>query len=331
MADTAGEWGVRLQKVADREWAVARQHAALLLRGVSPPRLESHNVPLAPGELAVLRTVVTAGGPVGWGEEHAAAVVATTERLVVSHRLRGWQSFWFTDVKRFDPDLSSSEGWTLMVGWHGGGALRLSGLGVPVLAVHVGARALPGRWMDLPALQALLDGVLRGDDASGTAAAAGLWADAKPSHVAAILEMVAEAMNQLVAGPRPDWVDRLRSHPYAEPLMRTPGTAGELIGSTARLAAETLAAHWADRASSSLRVSRAARIEMFVSQVPAVRPRVQDAARAIFNRAVTTGDHLASHPELEGLRTDELWDVWCGVLWWFEITVRRLKRPTSTL
>jgi hypothetical protein len=329
MTDTAGEWGERLQKVADREWATARQHAAVLLRGGSPPRLEAHNLSLAPGELPVLRTVVTVGGPVDWGEEHACAVVATTERLVVSHRLRGWQSFWFTDIKRFEPDLSSSEGWTLTLRWHWGGALRLTGLGVPVLAVHVGARALPGRWMDLPALQALLDGVVRDDEPAPAAVAAG-WADEKTVHSAAVLEAVAAAMNQLVAGSHPGWVDRLRSHPYAEPLMRSPDTAGELIGSTARLAAETLAAHWADRASSSLRASRGARIEMVVPEVTAVRPRVQDAGRAVFNRAVTTGGPLESHPELEGLRTDELWDVWCGVLWWFEITLRRLNRPTWT-
>ncbi|HEV7171348.1 hypothetical protein [Pedococcus sp.] len=326
MTDTAGEWGARLQKVADREWATARAHAALFLHGGSPPRLESHNLPLAPGELAVLRTVVTVGGPAGWGQEHAAAVIATTERLVVSHRLRGWQSVWFTDVMRFDPDLSSSQGWALTLRLHGGrGALRLWGLGVPVLAVHVGARALPGLWMDLPGLQALLDGVARDADQSGPAAVAAAWVDEAPVHSAALLEAVAAGMDQLVAGPRPDWVERLRSHPDAEALLCRPDTAGQLIDATGRLAAETLSAHWADRTSSSLRVSGEARIEMFVPQVPVVRPRVQDAARAVFNRAVTTGGHVESHPELDGLRTDELWDVWSGVLWWFEITVRRLS------
>lgn len=329
MTDTAGEWGLRLQKVADREWGMARQHAALLLRGGSLPRLESHNLPLAPGELAVLRTVVTVGGPAGWGEDHASAVVATTERLVVSHRLRGWQSFWFTDVVRFDPDLSSSEGWMLTLRLHGGGYLRLSGLGVPVLAVHVAARALPDRWMDLPGLQPLLAGVVE-DEPPGPTAVAAEWADADPVASAALLEAVAAAMNQLVAGPQPDWVDALRSHPDAESVLRRPDTAGELIGATARLAAATLAAHWPDRAPSSLRASRGARIEMFVPQLTAVRPRVQDAARAVFNRAVTTDGHVERHPELEGLRTDELWDVWCGVLWWFEITVRRLSPPRRT-
>ena len=331
MTDTAGERGARLQTVADREWAVARQHAALLLRGGSPPRLEAHNLPLAPGEVAVLRTVVTVGGPAGWGEEHASAVVATTDRLAVSHRLRGWQSFWFTDVKRFEPDLSSSEGWALTLRWHWGGTLRLTGLGVPVLVVHVGARALPGRWMDLPALQALLDGVARDVGEPEAVAVAAVGADEEPVPAAAVLEAVAAAMNQLVAGSQePDWVDRLRSHPDAEAALRHPDTAGELIGATARLAAETLAAHWAGRASSSLRASRGARIEMFVPEVAAVRPRVQDAARAVFNRAVTTAGDVDGHPELEGLRTDELWDVWCAVLWWFEITVRRLNRPGRT-
>lgn len=319
---------MRLQKVADREWVMARQHAALLLRGGSLPRLEAHNLPLAPGELAVLRTVVTVGGPTGWGEEHASAVVATTERLVVSHRLRGWQSFWFTDVKRFEPDLSSSEGWALTLRWHGGGVLRLTGLGVPVLAVHVGAMALSGRWMELPELQALLDGVVQDDDEPEAAAVAVAEADEERVPSVAVLEAVAAAMNQLVAGPQqPGWVDRLRSHPDAEAVLRRPDTAGELIDATARLAAKTLAAGWA---SSSLRVNRGARIEMFVPELSPVRPRVQDAARAVFNRAVTTAGHVESHPELEGLRTDELWDVWCGVLWWFDITVRRLNRPSRT-
>jgi hypothetical protein len=318
---------MRLQKVADREWAMARQHAALLLRGGSPPRLESHNLPLAPGELAVLRTIVTVGGPVGWGEEHASAVVATTERLVVSHRLRGWQSFWFTDVVGVEPDLSSSEGWALTLRSHGGGALRLTGLGVPVLAVHAGAMALPDRWMDLPALQALLDGVVRDDDEPEAPDVDAVGTDEEPVPSAAVLEAVAAALNELLTGPQqPDWVERLRSHPDAEAALRQPDTAGELIGGTARLAAQTLAAHWADQASSSMRASRGARIEMFLPQVTAVRPRVQDAARAVFNRAVTTDGHVDRHPELGGLRTDELWDVWCGVLWWFQITVRRLDR-----
>lgn len=164
MTDKAAERAGKIQKVADREWATARRHAALLLRGRSVPSLDAHNLSLALGETAVLRTVVTAGGPTDWGEDHAAAVVATSERLVISHRLRGWQSFWFTDLTWFEPNVvpASWDGWALTTGWHPAGVLRLSGVGLPALAVHVCAVASPDEWMNLPGLQALLDGLDRG-------------------------------------------------------------------------------------------------------------------------------------------------------------------------
>lgn len=315
---------MRLQKVADREWAAAREYAALLLRGGSLPPLASHNLPLAPGERALLRTVVTVGASSGWGEEHAAAVIATTERLVVSHRLRGWQSFWFTDLTRFEPDLSSSAGWALTLRWHGGGSLRLTGVGVPALAVHAGAMALPSGWMDLPSFQPLLEGLERSDH-PGRAVVGASWASQDPTDPADLLGAVATAMTQFVTQPQPDWVEALRSHPDAEALLRHPDTAEALIGATGRLAAEVLSAHWPDRAPSSRRASRGARIEMFLPQTPAIRPRVQNAARSVFNRAVSARGAVCVHPELEGLRTDELWEVWSGALRWFQITVLRLS------
>lgn len=167
MTDRTAEWAGKIQKVADREWAAARRHATLRLRHRSVPPLEAHNLPLAPGETAVLRTVVSVAGSTDWGEGHAAAVVATTERLVISHRLRGWQSFWFTDLTWFEANLASADEWALSTGWHRAGVMRLSGLGVPSLAVHVCAVALPDEWMELPALQALLHGLDRGDGPIG--------------------------------------------------------------------------------------------------------------------------------------------------------------------
>lgn len=162
----------------NREWLVARHYAHLLRQGVAPAGGEEDigidpAIRLAPGEWATFRTIAVVewyhgsgerrGGPGprapgqrarGWGDRQAAPVLATTERLVVNHRLRGWQSFWMLDLVDYDTSLAEPL-WWLDVTWSSV-RLRLSGLAVPLLAVFVASTSQPLSWASDPRLAPLL-------------------------------------------------------------------------------------------------------------------------------------------------------------------------------
>jgi hypothetical protein len=91
-----------------------------------------------------------------WGDRHSAAVVGTTHRLLVNHRLRGWMSFWFAELKVLEPALDDVP-WCVDLAWrHDDAPLRLSGTTAPLVAVHVAAYTDWSGWTHLPALQPLL-------------------------------------------------------------------------------------------------------------------------------------------------------------------------------
>lgn len=118
---------------------------------------------LSPHETATMRTIATyerlypAQPTHQWGDRHSAAVVATTDRLLVNHRLRGWISFWFTDLAVLEVTLDDTP-WRIDILWRSADEpLRLSGTTGPLLAVHVAAYTNEARWTQLPELQPLLD------------------------------------------------------------------------------------------------------------------------------------------------------------------------------
>src|SRR6478735_4048577 len=87
-----------------RDWLHARRYAPALQSSSPVPVINGLPMRLAAHENATLRTIATYGRrypahpTAQWGDRHSASVVGTTDRLLVNHRLRGWISFWFTDL-----------------------------------------------------------------------------------------------------------------------------------------------------------------------------------------------------------------------------------------
>lgn len=147
----------------NRDWVHARRYAAALQSSKPLPVLDGLPVRLAPHETATLRTIATyerlypALPTSQWGDRHSASIVATTDRLLVNHRLRGWISFWFTDLALYELTLDDSP-WRIDIIWRNADEpLRLSGTTGPLLAVHVAAHTGGARWPQLPELRPLLD------------------------------------------------------------------------------------------------------------------------------------------------------------------------------
>ena len=146
-----------------RDWLQARRYAAALQSSTPLPVLDGLPMRLGAHETARLRTIATyerlypAQPASKWGDRHSAAVVATTDRLLVNHRLRGWISFWFRDLALVEITLDDIP-WRVDVLWRSADEpLRLSGTTAPLLAVHVAAHTNWARWTKLPELQALFD------------------------------------------------------------------------------------------------------------------------------------------------------------------------------
>ena len=157
----------------NREWLVARHYAHLLQRGMAVVGVEEDvgikpAISLAPGERASFRTIVVVewyhgwgsrrAGPGrrahGWGDRQGASVLATTERLVLNHRLRGWESLWLVDLVEYDTSFHQPD-WWLDLTWDSV-RLRLSGLAVPLLAVFVASTTQPLSWTSDPRVAALV-------------------------------------------------------------------------------------------------------------------------------------------------------------------------------
>lgn len=156
-----------------REWSVARHYAHLLQRGMVAAGGDGETgvdpgINLAPSERTSFRTIVVVeryhgwGDPSlgpssqarGWGDRQGASVLATTERLVVDHRLRGWESFWLEDLLDYDTSLTEPT-WLLDLTWNTA-RLRMSGLSVPMLAVFVASTTQPRSWATDPRLAPLM-------------------------------------------------------------------------------------------------------------------------------------------------------------------------------
>ncbi len=88
-----------------------------------------------------------------WREHHDAAVVATTERLLINTASNGWLSFYFNSVQEFHPDPLN---WKLTLGWPDTVPLRLQGLAVPYVSVHAARFIFGDGWVNEPSMAALL-------------------------------------------------------------------------------------------------------------------------------------------------------------------------------
>lgn len=146
-----------------RDWLEARRYAGALQSSRPLPVIDGLPMRLAAHENATLRTIANyerrypAHPTAQWGDRHSASVVGTTDRLLVNHRLRGWISFWFTDLAVVEATVEDTP-WRLDLIWqHAHEPLRLSGTTAPLLAVHVLARTNMAGWTRLPELQTLLD------------------------------------------------------------------------------------------------------------------------------------------------------------------------------
>ncbi len=66
-----------------------------------------------------------------------------------------------------------------------------------------------------------------------------------------------------------------------------------------------------------------ARIEMFLHGYT-IDHDIQDIGKRVINRALSSEEEVESHPELDGLDTDRLVQVWLAVVIWFGIKSRYL-------
>jgi hypothetical protein len=145
-----------------RGWLEAVTYASALRGNGRLPFVRSARVNLARGETARLSTVTTylrgyrVGLQWGWSDKQVAAILGTTQRLVVHHRQHGWLSFWFTDLLASAPALESAPR-TVDLAWqHKQAPLRFTGHTAPLIAVHVAAYSDPARWTRSPGLQPVL-------------------------------------------------------------------------------------------------------------------------------------------------------------------------------
>jgi hypothetical protein len=136
---------------------------ATAIRSATPLPVIAHlPLPLAPKEAATLRAVVIyerrypMGDATTWGDRHGAAVIATTDRLLVSHRLRGWLSFWLDDLDTLELELDTGPANVELTWRHGELPLRLSGPSAATVAVHVAAHHDRDGWYTMAAFQPFL-------------------------------------------------------------------------------------------------------------------------------------------------------------------------------
>lgn len=88
-----------------------------------------------------------------WRELQEASLIATNERLMINTAANGWLSFYYNSVQEIYPEPLN---WTLTLGWPDTAPLRLRGLAVPYLCVHVARFVLGDRWTGDPSLTPLL-------------------------------------------------------------------------------------------------------------------------------------------------------------------------------
>jgi hypothetical protein len=150
-----------------RDWAEAIEYATALVRRQALPVVDEPRITLVRGETARLCTVATSlrgyqlGGRLSWGDRHGAAVLATTQRVVLNHRLHGWTSFWLRDLRESTARLGRRP-WTVDLSWHTSTApLRLAGPSAPLLAVHVAAVTDPSGWTSHPGLEPVVSAIPR--------------------------------------------------------------------------------------------------------------------------------------------------------------------------
>jgi hypothetical protein len=146
----------------ERDWAQALEYAALLARKLALPVLEDPRITLAHGESACLTTVASylrgyrVGTRLSWGDRQGAAVLGTTQRIVVNHRLQGWTSFWLRDLRTSTPMLEEPP-WSVELTWDTNQApLRFMGPSAPLIAVHVAAFTDPSGWTSHPGIQPIV-------------------------------------------------------------------------------------------------------------------------------------------------------------------------------
>jgi hypothetical protein len=154
----------RRQDAEGHHWLEAERYAAALQSSEPLPAFDQLPVRLHPDETATMRTIATyerlypVGSTARWAERHSAAIVATNDRLLVDHGLRGWISFWFADVHTFATDLGHEPPQVTLSWLHDEAPLRLSGPSAPLLSVHVAAHTDSSEWTRRPELQPILTG-----------------------------------------------------------------------------------------------------------------------------------------------------------------------------
>jgi len=71
-----------------------------------------------------------------------------------------------------------------------------------------------------------------------------------------------------------------------------------------------------------------ARIEMFLKNIT-IDPADGDVARKVLNRALSSTEHVETHPELADLDAEQLMAVWRAVVFWFGIKSGSLHQRAS--
>lgn len=88
-----------------------------------------------------------------WRELQPTPIIATNLRILCAVGSQGWLSFWFNGLSELYPDPTN---WSLTMVYPEVEPLRLTGLAVPYLSVHVTRSVMPDSWQDHPGLAPLL-------------------------------------------------------------------------------------------------------------------------------------------------------------------------------
>ncbi|NYG07279.1 hypothetical protein BJ986_001766 [Phycicoccus badiiscoriae] len=138
------------------DWVAAVRYARALRSDAATPLVDGTvAAPLRADERPIFQVVATferrhdTTRLTTWADRSGCQVTGTPQRLVLSHRLKGWVSLWFSEVVglRIEP---GERDWQIEMAFQHQSPVRLTGPGVALVAVHVVAMVHPQTWWRWP-------------------------------------------------------------------------------------------------------------------------------------------------------------------------------------
>lgn len=140
-----------------------------------------------------------------------------------------------------------------------------------------------------------------------------------------IIENIRAHMERIDLEPSVDWtLEDAMSADEADLMIGSLRMGPTVISATAWNAREILSARWPLHLVESP-IAPEARIEMF-TDVITVSEQGQLVSKDVLCRALASPTEIHEYPELEGVPTGELSDVWVGLMLWFSIKSSALNQ-----